>query len=233
MGEASVFSLWKTLAIPDGAALLLNRGARATPPAGVRPPAGLVAGRMRHLLIQGFRAGAWPLRWTAALVSSTRGRLRAGKGGGAGDHPSKAKDELIRFRPELVRTGMSDRSFRLVGATDHVQVMERRRRRYREIAEGLKGLPGMQPLFERLPDGACPVFFPVVMENHTPLRHALAAQGIGTKHVWSFFHPQVPWDRFPREHHLKASVLGFPVHQSLSDADVVRLIEAVRRHTRP
>jgi len=232
VGQAAVFSLWKTLAIPDGAALLLGGGARvAAPPEKAAIPARLVAAATRHLVVQGFRAGTLPLRWAAAAAGSIRRRRPEGAGDRE-DVAAAAQYELIRFRPELVQAGMSDRSLRLVLGTDHAVIFERRRRRYEELAAGLEGLPGIRPVFRTLPGGACPLFFPAMIEDPAPLRRAMAAEGIGVKHIWPFHHPRVPWDRFPLEHRMKDAILGFPVHQSLRDADVARIIAAVRRHAR-
>ena len=127
---------------------------------------------------------------------------------------------------------MSRCSRRLLRSTDHRAVKQHRRENYTALARGLGGLPGIEPLFPELPDGACPLFFPVLVDRLDSLTRALRERGLGAKRLWSWFHPEVPWPSFPWESRLKGSTLGLPVHQNLHAKDVARLLDAVRDWSR-
>lgn len=225
-GDAAIFSFWKTVAIPDGGALYLRTGNLPAVPN--PPPADLISKATRHLVSRAMRSHSLAVvRGTEVL----RQRIRKGAPAPQQDAP---KDEwhLIKFPHELTGAGMSARSLRIFRATDHGHVRDIRRRRYRELESALAGIPGIRPMVPRLDDGACPLYFPALVENGSSLRRALAAESVGVKHIWPYFHTSVPWDRFPRERLWKEQAIGFPVHQSLSDGDMARLIGTITQWSR-
>jgi dTDP-4-amino-4,6-dideoxygalactose transaminase len=227
--DASVFSFWKTLPIPDGGALHLRAGAvRAAPKA---PPPALVKKASRQLLSRALR------NHSLAVVrgaESLRQRIRKPAHSGLVEHADAGDDahEGMKFRQDLAETGMAAQSLRIFRNTDHASVRSSRRRNYQRLEAELAGVPGLVPMAKELSDGACPLYFPVLVEQTASLRRALAAQSIGVKHIWHYLHPDVPWDRFPRERMWKERAIGFPVHQSLCDADIDRLVGAVTRWSR-
>jgi dTDP-4-amino-4,6-dideoxygalactose transaminase len=137
--------------------------------------------------------------------------------------------ELCRFRPESANLAMSARARWLLRRTPHDAVRDLRRRHYRQLSEALSGNPcGIVPLFPRLDEGTCPLFFPVVVEDPPTFQRKLKERRLAAKHVWAWFHPSVPWEQFPREAELKRKVFGLPVHQALREEEVERLAEALR-----
>ena len=46
--------------------------------------------------------------------------------------------------------------------------------------------------------------------------------------MWPWFHPSVTWDHFPFEANLKRSVFILPVHQSLQEKEIDRIIVGMR-----
>lgn len=225
--DAAIFSFWKTVALPDGGALRMRQGmVRGVPKP---PPAELVRKATRHLLSRTMRSHP------SALLRRTEGmRQQMRRGARAGEARDKGGDEwhLIRFPDDLIGAGMSSRSLRIFRATDHAHVRESRRRNYRALQAALAGTRGIVPLVPDLPEGACPLYFPVVVEEAASLRRALAAESVGVKHIWPYFHAAVPWDRFPRERHWKEKAMGLPVHQSLGSDDIERLVDVVGRWSR-
>ncbi len=47
--------------------------------------------------------------------------------------------------------------------------------------------------------------------------------------MWPWFHPAATWDDFPFEANLKRSVFILPVHQSLHEGEIDRIIAAMRK----
>ncbi|MBB3021699.1 dTDP-4-amino-4,6-dideoxygalactose transaminase [Microvirga lupini] len=223
-GDAAIYSFWKTVALPDGGALHLRKGGvKGTPKP---PPPELVKKATRHLLSRTLRSHP------SSILRGTEGlRQQLRRGRNSTQPHEKGGDEwhLIRFPNELIGAGMSSRSLRIFRATDHVQVRKRRRHNYQRLQEAMAGTPGIVPLVPQLPDGACPLYFPVVVEEAASLRRALATESVGVKHIWPYFHAAVPWSKFPREYHWKDKALGFPVHQSLGEDDIERLLKVVGR----
>ena len=48
------------------------------------------------------------------------------------------------------------------------------------------------------------------------------------KQMWPWFHTSINWDDFPYEADLKRSVFILPVHQSLQEAEIDRIIVAMK-----
>lgn len=110
--------------------------------------------------------------------------------------------------------------------------MRQRCERYEEIARAVDGLPRVRLPCRGLRAGACPRFVPVVVDDTASLHEALAAAGVAAAPVWPWLHPAVAWGRFPDEAELKRRMIALPLHPSLADADVGRLVDAVRAWAR-
>lgn len=225
-GDAAIFSFWKTVPLPDGGALHLRAGAvRAKPKS---PPPELIRHATRHLLSRSMRSHSVG---AVRALEDVRQRLRRKKTSTASGTAEPENWHLIKFPDELIRAGMASSSQRIFRGTDHAFVRESRRRHFRELEAAFAGIRGFTPM-SSLGEGACPLYFPVLVDDAAGLRKALAAEAVGVKHIWPYFHSSVPWSRFPRERHWKENAIGFPVHQSLSDGDVARLIDVVKRWSR-
>jgi dTDP-4-amino-4,6-dideoxygalactose transaminase len=235
-GDVGVFSLAKTLPLPDGGALIVN--APDTTPAGDlggTPPDVLpVAGKLRFLVERAL-ASRLP-RATAlfkkrasdpvvAALKSLLGAARAPASSPAG--AEREEKRLMELKAERVSWRMSRVSRLLFRRLARPEVREIRRRNFEDLGRRLLDRGAVVPLLPGLPPGCCPLFFPVVVEDPVGLQRHLAAHGVGTKHFWSFFHPAIPMERFPFESRLKRTVVVLPVHQDLGEDEVAYLADRV------
>ncbi len=228
--EAAVFSLRKTIALPDGGALYLKTGQVRTV---AKPPSPDIVQRSTRKLVS-LTLRTHPLAFVRA-AEDLRRRMKAGR-----KNPAQAKLEaaddiqwdLQPFTADHSDLGMSSRSLRLFRASDHEAVRTSRRRHYQMLEAALSDVRGLKPMKSRLHPDACPLFFPVLVEEIATLRRALANESVAAKHMWPLLHPAVPWERFPRERIWKENMLGLPVHQSLQDGDIDRLVHVVKRWSR-
>ncbi len=102
---------------------------------------------------------------------------------------------------------MSPASRRIARRSPHVEIARRRRRNYAFLAEQLVGLSGARPLRPTLPNGTCPLAFPLVVDEPSSLLRHLASNGIGAELFWSDFHPAFPAQEFPESTYLKTHVV--------------------------
>ena len=237
-GEMAVFSLWKSLAVPDGGVLRLRPDATMLPlPQGERAGAASAAGRLRHMVEETLATQhpatvrAVRRRLTDPLINGLKRRL-------AGP-PSAASSQLqsdcslppeaaqLAFRRERSMWRMSALATHLLPRLCRDDLVDQRRANYRYMVERL--LPGtaVQVLMPALPALAAPLFLPLVAADPRPFCRHLAAHGIGFFRGWCVFHPQVAWQHFAREVHLKEHVVVVPVHQGLSNADLARIVWVV------
>jgi hypothetical protein len=63
--------------------------------------------------------------------------------------------------------------------------------------------------FDALAAGACPLFYPIVVEDKIRFRADLAARGIGSVNLW------------------RRTILELPIHQQLNEDDIERIAEEV------
>jgi hypothetical protein len=157
-GDFGIFSLRKTLALPDGAALAFNRPGDPLPdplPESSLPPSG------GYRFKQGLRrVGPLALRSMTDAARLIR-RLRTGH-----DIPPPAPDAEVELPgPGKPCTGLSGRLAHL----DEVAEIQRRRTLYRWLAPLLVQW-GARPVWPELPDGAAPYVVPFYADDATAAR---------------------------------------------------------------
>jgi len=231
--DVAVFSISKSLPVPDGGTLIIRSHTKTAPPSGCHPPRQVIAARTRSLVIRHFQAHRLrPVSWAAHLPSATKRRF-----GRTVAEPNRDSEaglaEIMRFDPRTADTRMSERSMRLLAQTDHGAVATVRRRHYQRLFDAVQEVADMRPLFPRLLEGTCPLALPVVAADPASFRRRLqSGSGIGVKQMWPWFHPSVPWKDFAAEAHLKRSVFILPVHQSLQPYEIDRILATIRGWSR-
>lgn len=235
VGDVSVFSLRKTLAIPNGGALVVN-DARRQPDLHLRtPPAPATwnkfvdrrLGALRTDRALGSSAATLSL---AALLPIALGRKVVSRLPVWGDNAWYDTDSLdFETDPEIYRWQMSGVSRRILERADLGEVRASRRRNYEWLVDAL-GNDVVTPVHPDLPDGVCPLLCPVFAPDAEELETALHSRGIETMRWWSPEHPAVNWDEHPRELALKRRIIALPIHQDLDQRQLRMIADAVRSH---
>ncbi len=237
-GDAGIFSLWKTLPLPNGGAVLANR---PLPLEGgtVRPSLGASLTPLRtrleaHLLFRYGRAG-----WVASSISARVARLAAGfrRRVFSRAAPSQATLEPtpnphVTFDRSTADWSMSQAAVRIAGRSPHAQIARRRRQNYEFLAAELSDVSGARLLHPILPPGTCPLRLPLVAEEPLSLLRHLETNGIEAELFWSDFHPAFPAQEFQESTYLKTHVVALPIHQDLDQDLLARVAEVVRRWSR-
>ncbi|OFW15154.1 MAG: hypothetical protein A3F70_01525 [Acidobacteria bacterium RIFCSPLOWO2_12_FULL_67_14] len=220
VGDWSVFCLYKTLPLPNGA-LLIQNGIRleslehlALRGAG----AASVLGRTAELAIQRLRGRASGLGAALHSLKRTMGRVA-----GALD-VRRANVGDIGFNIDEVDLAMSTVSARLLDRLDTGEIRRRRVENYR-LLDGL--LDERVPrVFRTLPDGVCPLFFPVLADDKHDAARRLQRRGVDALEFWNDS-VESGEEMSPDARYLRAHVLELPIHQDLTR----RHIEHVARQT--
>src|SRR5690606_1874861 len=152
---------------------------------------------------------------------------KLGQGAVAGARVQRVATGTRHFERERAGLGMSPWTLRIAGNIDLSEVVEIRRRnafllmaQLREVAE---------PLLTQLPPGACPLFFPLVVEDKPAVLRGLRAAGIEAIDFWRDFHPACPATEFPDVARLRRSVVEIPCHQDLSTERMQQIAAITRR----
>jgi dTDP-4-amino-4,6-dideoxygalactose transaminase len=221
-GDWSVFCLYKTLPLPNGA-LLVQNGPRLESLERLQlrgAGSASVLGRTAELRVQRIRGRANGVG--AALQVVKRG---VGRAAGALD-VRRANVGDIGFNLDEVDLAMSPLSHRLLTRFDYAAIRQRRVENYRRLAGRLGG--AVAPVFDALPDGVCPLFFPVLVSDKHEAAERLRRRGVDALEFWNDSsepggHEMGPDARFLRRH-----VLELPIHQDLTDRHIDHIARQVQ-----
>ncbi|HEY5599205.1 MAG TPA: DegT/DnrJ/EryC1/StrS family aminotransferase [Candidatus Manganitrophaceae bacterium] len=233
-GDLSVFSFHKTLPVPNGGGLVIREeregtpGSRATvrrPPPRVAPPfistlSHLSASVMNHLKMERPTAGR--------LVHSVLKKSASTLLHMAGIERTSVAD--AEFDPEKTAWGMSALSKRILKSIDLPDVVARRRENFAYLLDHLDLQERF--VFETLPEGVCPLFFPLLAPDKERVRRELLAHGIETINFWSVPHPSTPRGVYAESEYLRSHLLEVPIHQGLDKKRLDYMISKLRKALR-
>lgn len=236
-GDIAVFSMLKTLPVPNGGVLVLNNEGLRCESEPV-PPSWFSAA---YYIADLYRQMTLPRNPVVAGIESNisllvfKGMNLAKLGIAAAKKVSnRGEGCLVRpdsfdFKGLLTGWGMSGASERLIFATDFEQVKMRRRDNFtRYLAYFMSECPADITLpYTELPEGVCPLFFPLIFVKEGTREHVydrMKARGITTHPWWDWFHPAVPWDEYPDAAFLKRHLFGLPIHQDLNSEMIDRVL---------
>jgi dTDP-4-amino-4,6-dideoxygalactose transaminase len=213
-GDWSVFCLYKTLPVPNGAVLVQNRGALdALAHLPLRPVgAASVLGRTAELLVQRTRG-------RTAHLGAALGAVKRGLGWAAGAmdvHRAPVGD--MGFDLTDIDLAMSRISERLLNRLDFGDIRRKRLTNFRRLADAL---PGRASLVMPDPDdGVCPLFFPVLVPDKHAAAIALQQRGVDALEFWNDAVAGDDADVSADALFLRTHVLELPIHQDLTAAHV-------------
>jgi len=222
-GDLSLFSVYKTLALPHGGFLVLKEG-RAE--GSLRRPAwSTVLTQTTDLLQQHMRATGWGhvergVRHALGALGSlwSSAATRGVTSGGATWEPRLLEFGASTVIPGLMRSMLPDR------------IIATRRRNFFHLANRLAEVTH-HPL-GALPDHACPLFYPIRVKSKLEVMARLAELGVGSVNLWWEPHPACPQELAREVAPLRNDLLELPIHQSLSIDDIERVAESYLKVTR-
>lgn len=221
-GDIALFCLYKLFPVLAGGALVINID-RITAPVvfSKPPPRKAVAKAMIRAVINTVlgRGGIAALR-----------RLRKPKVAvPASSSPYPDMPANYYFDPSITDAGVSHFTARALGAFNVAATIKVRRANYQQYQALLAGMPGVTLLYPDLPDDACPLNMPILVEDRDALSAALTAQGINAVPWWAGFHQAIDLTAFSDACFLKNHILALPLHQGMGPAHIAHVVG--RLHT--
>lgn len=220
-GDMAVFSVYKTLPVADGAALVVNAPEISLPGPPSEPDLASSVSGLGRLLLAGARTrgGAARLAGVALGVARRAAALAFSKAG-----VERTAAGSMRFESRRLPWGASRFTRTLLPRLDYASIVNGRRRNFLRLRQRLAEVP---TFFRSLPAGACPLFYPVIVADKRRLIDVLGSRGIETVDFWSTWHPAAPPDAFPEIARLRRSVVELPCLQDLDEADMDVIAAAV------
>jgi dTDP-4-amino-4,6-dideoxygalactose transaminase len=209
LGDLAIFCLYKTIGVPDGAALISR-----DPPDGPRSrrKAGLYDLIRRH--------GAWLAQRggpSAALLAQISNMLEAVVNRG-----SPRTDEFTLGNPNDPPSWATEW---LLTRVLSARIVDRRRDNYGFLLDALSG--AVPSPFSSLANGACPFAFPIEAKDAGRVAASLERLGVKALLLWKNPHPSLTESDFPVAEALRRSIVALPVHQELGSAHLRRMADCV------
>ena len=226
-GDISIFNLYKTLPLPDGGAMIINNPALVHdyPPMLASPRVKVYIELVRLLKRSVFHKISAANILIAGIRDlknrfKTKWELRSNMGNKFPDMPaSYYYDESLSLKR------MSMASKYMLNRYDYNRIVQNRRRNFQKYLYELRNIENIQFLYQDLPEGICPLYFLILIENPGYICKQLYKYSVFTFHWWSGYHKDLPWSDFPEACYLKDHLLALPVHQQLNEKDVDYIIQ--------
>ena len=209
-GDLSIFCLYKTYGLPDGAAVRSRVPIHNAEENG-RP---LLAKRLlrRHAAWLAERSGSFA---RAAERFESTGEYVAEADFTLGDPATPPSSTTAYLLPRVLAPDTA----------------ARRRAHYGVMLEAL-GSEVPEP-FDELPDGASPFALPLATTDKDALLVRLREHGVIGVDFWSVPHPSLDVAAYPRSAKRRAETVTLPVHQELTPHDIDRIVRAAQSWRAP
>lgn len=125
-------------------------------------------------------------------------------------------------------------SRRVLHHSDVARIAHYRRRNYQILNAALGKLPGVRPLFPKLPDYCVPLVYPLYFDHPEEHFRALKEMGVPIWRFGEFLDPMVNRHDFPCSKDLSRHVFQFPCHQELLNRELnwmIRHVQASLTHS--
>jgi hypothetical protein len=230
-GDLAVYSLRKTLPIPHGGALVCHDSLRPLPDALAPPPTLSLwhksLERYQKSLLLPRTGVPWPLRRTAFLgmrlgVDAARAFAAASRVFGLLQWDPE--DESIEYPADVLSWGVDASVEQRLHQFRASPIVKARRRNFKHLLSVADSFSGCRPLFDCLPDGVCPLYFPVLSDDPERLLGRLRDGAVSAVRWWCEFHAVTPWERYPKAVWLKRSLVALPIHQDLEVQHIETII---------
>lgn len=229
LGDAAIYSFPKTLPVPDGGALVVGNDIQLSEISKQTPGFSVILNNMFPLI-----------KRTALRLSEKMGlycflphcliRSR--------NHGSNTVSVTPAGLPEMPQSYYYDKAIEKLAASKITHrilyhssietVVRCRRDNYSALFEMIKKVKKICPLYKELPDGVCPLYLPVLVENREAVSIRLNEMGIMVVQWWAGFHGGFDWAEFPEAQYLKEHLLAIPIHQQLTQQNIDYIISSLQ-----
>jgi dTDP-4-amino-4,6-dideoxygalactose transaminase len=220
-GDAAIFCLYKSVPVPNGGVLVLRNGESSAVPEGDLPSRASTLALSADALERHLQAHG--RRWQRAVLNAVRAvgkrtsRLLGGR---------RVDVDTEHFEQAYAPLAMSKLSHRIIAGQDFPAIVDTRRRNYQQLLDSLGDIA--PPVFDALPTGVCPLFYPLRVRNKPAVVARFLARGVEAVNVWSRSHPGGPVEPYPDVNELRDTVLELPCHQDLTPPVIERVVRVAR-----
>ena len=212
-GDAVAYSFAKTLPVPDGGALVINRKQWEIRMPRGSPAFGVTLRNSIPLIKKWFMNSFlfWQKHASTRRLFVTSWKRNVQKKEEE-LHPAMLQSNY--FVPRHMDWGMSRVTKGFLRSVSRDTVVRKRRMNFQYLLDALRDIPGITPVFTSLPDKVAPMSFPFIVDNRRMWYEGLESMGVFVQ-GWPGYYPGFNWDDYPEACNLKDNLLTVPVHQYL------------------
>ncbi len=203
-GDLSIYSFRKTLPLPDGGGLKMNRGEKTV--------AAKFYPRIYSNVLSFFAIVKSLLNVRSETLS--RAGISSQKKNVLPDAASNNNNNRILPLSFFTYNGMGNASF--------PEIIEKRRADYQFWQELAERTNRFIPVFNNLPSGVCPLGFPVKVKDRDLLKLQLQKEGIFPEIHWHL--PEAVGRKFVNSHKTSAQTLTLPIYPKLGRRERERIL---------
>ena len=157
------------------------------------------------------------------------GRIKAARTDSMRPIGSAALDGAFAFEADWADKRMTLSSNLILRLASKMRIVKRRRAAYQRMLDGLAGLPGSRPLFDRLPPFVVPYVFPLLVDLPETVFPLLRQRGVPMYRFGEFLWDGVDAKTCPVSVDLSRRVLQFPCHQEFEVEEIDWMIKNIRQ----
>jgi perosamine synthetase len=234
-GDIAIFSLPKTLPVPDGGILLISKNVAEGKAFSLSEPERLEIFIATIPWVKAALMRRVSLNRALNRLSKICANIKKSDCRDNDRISSQERNDMPEgyyYIDQYSNKDMSSFTRRIIKTFEPNEIKEKRRRNYKLLDAMLEGNPDMAPLYKELPDEVCPLYFPLFVEERDAMVEKLNQQQIDARAWWRGFHKSLPWSEFPDACYLKDKIVALPVHQDLSETAFEYMAKCIKKCSR-
>ena len=221
LGEFGIYSLQKTIALPNGGGLLCNSLAFDAPSPGRKYfDFTLLKSTLKSLLDFQARGSRLMGKLSSGFLSIYSERLNGVKGNTTASEPVDMRwyYDVPRYDYHHAISGLSRP---LLNKEKFSDIVKKRRQNYLLLGQRIRDSVNSRIIFKELDEGVCPLCFVVSVENRDRMVDEMNREKLYPFVFGRIPHPLLAINNYPDTLYLAGHLLGLPIHQQLDERDVM------------
>jgi len=227
-GAFGVYSLQKTIGLPNGGGLLCNSPRFPSPPLGKEYfNLSLLKVTIRSILE--YKAKNKSL---AGLVSREILNLYKNLSKNKKDISVTIEEDGTHYYElptHYYDHSISSLSKPLLKKDPYDGIIKTRRRNYIRMIKHLEDIPGVAIVYNQINEGVCPLCCVVALENRDRVADEMSMMGVDPFVFGKFLHKSLSLSAYPDARYLSDHLLGLPIHHQLSEKDTELVVETLKK----